>query len=113
VTVGTRVQQTLLDIADLEVKTLGKLEWSSSIGRDTGYLRATRSRVKSNRLCSGCYKSIISRSNTTRICQADIRGRVTISQLQSLERFHEYLEELTQLKLTEVASPLMAPTRLG
>jgi hypothetical protein len=105
------VQQTLLDVADLEIKNLGKLEcrpmWSET------QVIYVPPEVDSNRI--GYLAVAISQS----FREATLLGFVKqisgeelpISQLQSLERFHEYLEELTQVKLTELASPLMEPDK--
>jgi hypothetical protein len=102
------VQQTLLDVADLEVKNLGKLEcrpiWSETQviyvppevdSNRIGYLAVQISQSFREATLLGFVKQISSEE-------------LLISQLQSLERFHEYLEELSQVKLAEAASPLMA-----
>lgn len=99
------VQQTLLDIADLEVKNLGKLECRPVLeGTQVIYVPPE---VESNRI--GYLAVQISQS----FREATLLGFVVkvsteelpISQLQSLERFHEYLEYLSQVKLAELASP--------
>jgi hypothetical protein len=99
------VQQTLLDIADLEVKNLGKLECRPVLeGTQVIYVPPE---VESNRI--GYLAVQISQS----FREATLLGfilkvsseELLISQLESLERFHEYLEYLSQLKLAELASP--------
>jgi hypothetical protein len=99
------VQQTLLDIADLEVKNLGKLECRPVLeGTQVIYVPPE---VESNRI--GYLAVQISQS----FREATLLGfilkvsseELLISQLESLERFHEYLEYLSQVKLAELASP--------
>ncbi len=99
------VQQTLLDVADLEVKNLGKLECRPVLeGTRVIYVPPE---VESNRI--GYVAVQISQS----FREATLLGFVkkasseelVISQLQSLERFHEHLEYLRQVKLAEFNSP--------
>lgn len=105
------VQQTLLDVADLVVKNLGKLECRPVLeGTQVVYVPPE---VQSNRI--GYLAVQINKSFREATLLGFVKKVSTeelpISQLQSLERFHEYLEELTQVKLTELASPLIAPDK--
>lgn len=104
------LQQTLLDVADLEVKNLGKLECRPVLeGTQVIYVPPE---VESNRI--GYLAVQISQS----FREATLLGFVKkvssdslpISQLQSLERLHEYLEYLSQVKLAELAE---LPISLG
>ncbi|HEY9672047.1 MAG TPA: DUF1822 family protein [Waterburya sp.] len=103
------LQQTLLDVADLEVKNLGKLEcrpvWEGTqiiyvppeveLNR-IGYLAVQISQSFREATLLGFVKKVSTDS-------------LPISQLQSLERFHEYLEYLSQAKLAELAYPSISP----
>ncbi len=98
------VQQTLLDVADLELKNIGKLECRSVLeGTQVVYVPPE---VESNRI--GYLVVQINQS----FREAKLLGFVKevssdslpISQLQPLENFLEYLEELSQAKLPELAS---------
>jgi hypothetical protein len=103
------VHQTLMDVADLEVKKLGKLECRPVLeGTEVIYIPPE---VESNRI--GYLAVQISRS----FREATLLGFVkkvsseelTIRQLQSLERFHEYLEYLSYVKLAGLTSPENSP----
>ncbi len=105
------VQQTLLDVADLEIKNFGKLE-CRPLWEETQVIYVPPE-VDSNRI--GYLAVAISQSFREATLLGFVRQisgeELPISQLESLERFHEYLEELTQVKLTELASPLIAPDK--
>lgn len=106
------VQQTLLDVADLEIKNFGKLE-CRPMWEETEVIYVPPE-VDSNRI--GYLAVAISQSFREATMLGFVRQisgeELPISQLESLERFHEYLEELSQVKLTEeLASPLIAPNK--
>jgi hypothetical protein len=99
------VQQTLLDVADLDVKNLGKLECRPVLeGTQVIYVPPE---VVSNRI--GYLAVQISRSFREATLLGFIQKVSTdsflISQLQSLKRFHEYLENLSSIKQYELVSP--------
>jgi hypothetical protein len=103
------VQQTLLDVADLELKNIGKLECRPVLeGTQIVYVPPE---VESNRI--GYLIVQISQS----FREAKLLGFVKevssdslpISQLQPLENFLGYLEELSQVKLPELASSSIEP----
>ena len=102
------VQQTLLDVADLELKNIGKLECRPVLeGTEIVYVPPE---VESNRI--GYLAVQISQS----FREASLLGFVKevsseellISQLQPLESLPEYLEELRRVKFGELASQLSA-----
>ncbi len=99
------VQETLLDVADLEVKNLGKLECRPVLeGTQVIYVPPE---VESNRI--GYLAVQISKSFREATLLGFVKKVSTdllpISKLQSLERFHEYLEYLSHVKLAELTSP--------
>ncbi|HEY9638692.1 MAG TPA: DUF1822 family protein [Coleofasciculaceae cyanobacterium] len=105
------IQQIFLDVADLNVKNLGKLECRPVL-EETQVIYIPPE-VESNRI--GYLAVQINQS----FREATLLGFVKkvsseqfpISQLESLERFHEYLEYLSHIKQAELASPSFAPSK--
>lgn len=98
------VQQTLLDVADLEVKNLGKLECRPVMeGTQVIYVPPE---VMSNRI--GYLAVEISQSfreaTLLGFTQKVSTDWFSISQLQCLRTFHEYLENLSSIKPDKLAS---------
>ncbi len=102
------VQQLLMDVADLELKNIGKLECRPVLeGEQFVYVPPE---AQSNRI--GYVAVQISKS----FREAKLLGFVTqlqtdflpISQLQHLENLLEYLEELTQAKQSELGERSLA-----
>lgn len=103
------VQQTLLDVADLELKNIGKLECRPVLeGTQVVYVPPE---VESNRI--GYLVVQISQSfreaNLLGFVKKVSSDSLAISELQPLENLLEYLEELSQVKLAELASSFIAP----
>lgn len=105
------VQQILMDVADLELKNLGKLECRPVLeGEQFVYVPPE---AQSNRI--GYVAVQISKS----FREAKLLGFVTqlqadflpIIQLQHLEKFLEYLEEITQVKQAELAEQSLTPNK--
>ncbi len=99
------IQQTLLDVADLEVKNLGKLECRPVLeGTQIIYVPPE---VESNRI--GYLAVQISQSFREATLLGFVKTvsseQLPISQLESLERFHEYLEYIGCVKQAELTSP--------
>jgi hypothetical protein len=99
------IQQALLDVADLEVKNLGKLE-CRPILEETQVIYVPPE-VESNRI--GYLAVQISQSFREATLLGFVKTvsseQLPISQLESLERFHEYLEYIGYVKQAELTSP--------
>ncbi|MEH2244376.1 DUF1822 family protein [Nostoc sp.] len=98
------IQQTLMDVADLSLKNLGLLECRPVL-EDAQFIYMPPE-VQSNRI--GYVAVQISKSfreakllGFVKQVQTDL---LPINQLQPLEYFLEYLEELSQLKLSETSN---------
>ncbi len=99
------VQQTFLDVADLVVKNLGQLECRPVLeGAQVVYVPPE---VQSNRI--GYLAVQINKSFREATLLGFVKNVSTeelpISQLQSLEKLHEYLESLSYVKLAELVYP--------
>lgn len=105
------VQQTLMDVADLELKDLGKLE-CRPVMKDTQVIYVPPE-VQSNRI--GYVAVQISKSFREATLLGFVKEVTTdllpISQLQPLEDLLEYLENLTSIKLVELVSQPLPPNK--
>jgi len=105
------LHQTLLDIADLELKNLGKLECRPMLeGTKIVYVPPE---VASNRL--GYLVVQISQSLREATLLGFVKNITTnslsINQLHPLENLLEYLEKISQVNISELAPPSNVPSK--